>query len=157
MAELSLSYYASMCKGNAELLETFKALLLKDFKSMDASFFSAAEENNLPAMRSELHKMYPIAFNLNFSQMVDLIEKYRHCRDDEFTNLHAELKMCLTKIYDLLKADWSVFFWVDILLDFAERSHERMELAWAIAQFANANLQVENMGAAWLVRATGVH
>jgi hypothetical protein len=105
MSELSLSFYASISKGNDELLKTFKALLLKDFKVMDDRFFFAAEENNVTAMREELHKMYPIAFNLHFSQLLDLIEKYRHCDPAEFANLHGELRMCLTKIYDLLKTD----------------------------------------------------
>jgi hypothetical protein len=105
MCELSLSYYVSICKGNAELLKTFKALILKDFESMDVRFFSAAEENDVSAMCKELHKVSPIASNLNFSQMLDLIEKYRHCNPDEFYKLHNELKMCLTKIYELLKPD----------------------------------------------------
>jgi hypothetical protein len=77
MGELSLSYYVSICKGNTELLRTFKSLLLEDFKSMDVRFFSAAEENDVRAMRNELHKISPIASNLDFSQMTDLIEKYR--------------------------------------------------------------------------------
>jgi hypothetical protein len=102
MSELSLDYYTSICKGNQELLKTFKALLLKDFESMDARFFSAAEENNLPVMRDELHKMYPIASNLSFSQMLDLMERYRHCDPAELANLHTELKMCLAKIYGFL-------------------------------------------------------
>ena len=105
MSELSLSYYTSMCKGNTEMLKTFKALLLEDFRSMDVNFFSAAEENNVVAMRKELHKMYPIVFNLNFSQMVALIDQYRNCDPNEFATLHTELKMCMAKIYDLLEQD----------------------------------------------------
>lgn len=105
MSELSLSYYTSMCKGNTELLKAFKGLLLEDFRSMDVNFFSAVEENNVAAMRKELHKMYPIVFNLNFSQMVALIDQYRDCDPNEFSKLHTELKTSLTKIYDLLKQD----------------------------------------------------
>lgn len=41
---LSLSFYASICKGNAELLKTFKMLLSEDFKAMDVSFFSAVKK-----------------------------------------------------------------------------------------------------------------
>jgi hypothetical protein len=105
MSELSLNYYVSISKGNAELLSTFKALLLEDFKSMDVNFFFAAEENDISVMRDELHKMSPIAFNLKFFQMLDLIEKYRHGDPSEFPKLHNELRVCLTKIYDLLKPD----------------------------------------------------
>jgi hypothetical protein len=105
MRELSLAYYNSISKGNVEMLKNFKTFLLEDFKSMDVKFFSAAGENDIPAMHKELHKMYPIVFNLNFSQMLDLIEKYRHCKPDEFATLHAEMKMCLTRIYDLLEFD----------------------------------------------------
>ena len=105
MSELSLNYYSSISKGNAELLKTFKAFLLEDFKSMDVRFFSAAEENDVPTMRKELHKMYPIAFNLNFSQMLVLMEKYRDCDANELATLHSELKICLAKIYDLLKPE----------------------------------------------------
>lgn len=72
---------------------------------MDVRFFSAVEKNDIAAMRSELHKMYPIAFNLNFSQMLDLIEMYRQRDPDEFSSLHSELKMCLTKIYAVLESD----------------------------------------------------
>jgi hypothetical protein len=104
MCELSLSYYFAICKGNTELLGTFKALLLNDFESMDANFFSAVQRNDLRAMRAELHNMYPIASNLNFSRMTHLIEKYRDCDPGEFGKLHAELKICLAKVYDLLKA-----------------------------------------------------
>jgi hypothetical protein len=103
MSELSLDHYASICKGNVEMLKTFRTLLLEDFKSMDVKFFSAAEENDIPAMLNELHKMYPIVYNLNFSKMLMLIEKYRHCESDQYAKLHTELRMCLTKIYDLLK------------------------------------------------------
>lgn len=105
MGELSLNYYQSICKGNVELLKTFKTLLFKDFKSMDGRFFSAAEKNDISGMRKELHNMYPIAFNLNFSQMLELIEKYRSCSSDEFTQLHIAMKACLAQIYDLLKPD----------------------------------------------------
>jgi hypothetical protein len=105
MDELSLGYYTSICKGNAELLNTFKTFLLEDFKSMDVRFFSAVEENDVSAMRNELHKISALAFNLKYSQMLDLIEKYRHCDPDGFSKLHGELKMCLAKIYDLLKPD----------------------------------------------------
>ena len=105
MCELSLDYYVSICKGDAEFLKTFQALLLADFKSMDVRFFSAVEENALPVMRNELHKIAPLVFNLNFSHMLDLIERYRSCDPDEFSKLHTELKICLTKIYDFLKPD----------------------------------------------------
>lgn len=105
MSELSLSYYVSASKGDPELLRTFKALLLDDFKSMDVSFFSAAEANDVTTMRKELHRISPLAFNLNFSQMLDLIEKYSHCDRDGFPKLHDELKICLIKIYDLLRPD----------------------------------------------------
>jgi hypothetical protein len=105
MSELSLNHYASICKGNVGMLKTFRALLLEDFKSMDVKFFSAAEEKNIPAMLAELHKMYPIVFNLNFSQMLMLIEKYRQGDSDECAKLHIELRMCLAKIYDLLEQD----------------------------------------------------
>jgi hypothetical protein len=103
MSELSLRYYVSICKGNSELLDKFKTLLLNDFQSMDSNFFNAAENGNVPAMLKELHKMHPIVSNLNFSKMVDLIEKYRHSAPDEFAGLHAELKICLKEIYSLLK------------------------------------------------------
>jgi hypothetical protein len=102
MNELSLNYYVSASKGDAEVLAMFRKFLLDDFKSMDVSFFSAVEEGNIPAMRKELHKMYPIVFNLNFSQMLNLLEKYRDHDPSEFAALHTELKTCLTKIYDLL-------------------------------------------------------
>jgi hypothetical protein len=105
MAELSLTYYVSICKGNARLLKEFKTLLLDDFKSMDLKFFAAAEESDLPAMRRELHKMYPITSNLTFSHMLDLIEKYLHCDPADFSALHPQMKMCLEKIYELLKSD----------------------------------------------------
>jgi hypothetical protein len=105
MPELSLSYYISISKGNAELLKTFKQLLLEDFKLMDGTFFFAAEENDFSVMRKELHKMYPLVYNLNFFQMLDLIEKYRQCNPDEFIKLHTELKTCMTKIYELLNSD----------------------------------------------------
>jgi len=105
MSELSLKYYVSISKGNTELLNTFKALLLSDFKSMDVSFFLAVEDHNVAAMREQLHKISPIAFNLNFSQMLDLIERYRCCDPEEFDKLHVEMKICLAKIYDFLKPD----------------------------------------------------
>ena len=103
MNELSLSYYISISKGNAELLKTFKTLLLEDVQSMDTRFFSAVEANDIDSMRNELHKLYPIVFNLNFSEMLDLIEKYRHCSPDEIAKLNQELRTYLAKIYDLIK------------------------------------------------------
>ena len=105
MSDLSLSYYVSISKGNIELLKKFKTLLLDDFKSMDVNFFSAAAENDVAAMRAQLHKIYPLANNLNFFQMLDLIERYRRYHPDDFAQLHSELKVCLTKIYDLLTPD----------------------------------------------------
>jgi hypothetical protein len=105
MNELSLTYYISICKGNAEMLATFKTLLLEDFKSIESRFFSAAEDNNIKVMRGELHKMHPIALNLNFQQLLDLIEKYRHCDPADFSKLHDELKICLTKTYDFLNSN----------------------------------------------------
>jgi len=102
MKELSLQYYLSICKNNAELLETFKTLLLKDFKTMDVRFFSAVGDNNIIAMRRELHNMYPIVFNLKFSRMLTLIDRYRHCDAGELAKLHVEMRLCLAKIYELL-------------------------------------------------------
>ena len=105
MSELSLEYYVLMCKGNAELFNTFKALLLEDFKSIEKNFFSAAEANDLSTMRSELHKMYPLAANLKFSHLLEVIEKYRNRELVEFSTLHSELRKCLTRIYDVLKSE----------------------------------------------------
>jgi len=105
MSEPSLSYYVAISKGNAELLKTFKTLLLEDFKSMELNFFSAANENNISSMRAELHKMYPIATNLKFSQMLALIESYRNGHPNEFPKLHTQLELCFIKIYDLLKSE----------------------------------------------------
>ena len=105
MSELSLDYYISMCKGNAELLKTFKTLLLEDFKSIELSFFSAAKANEIRTLRNELHKMHPIAVNLKFYRMLNLIENYRNSDPAEFIKLHDELKICLAKIYELLAQD----------------------------------------------------
>jgi len=105
MSELSLEYYVSMCKGNAELFNTFKVLLLEDFRSIERNFFYAAEAGDVPTMRSELHKMYPLAGNLKFSSLLQVIEKYRSSDLVEFPMLHSELKECLTRIYDVLKPE----------------------------------------------------
>ena len=105
MGELSLNFYVSISNGDDEVLRTFRKYLLQDFESMHAKFFSAVKENNIPAMRAELHKMYPIACNLNFSQLLDLIEKYQHSEPFELARLHDELKICLAKVFDLLKSE----------------------------------------------------
>lgn len=103
MSELSLAYYVSICKGDVRLLTSFKTLLLEDIKSIELRFFVAAQENDEPAMRAELHKLYPIASNLNFLAMLELIEKYRNCDQSVFPELHGHLKTNFVEIYHLLQ------------------------------------------------------
>lgn len=104
MSELSLAYYVSICKGDVRLLTSFKTLLLEDIKSIELRFFVAAQENDERAMRAELHKLYPIASNLNFLPMLELIEKYRNCDQSVFPELHGHLKTYFVEIYHLLQA-----------------------------------------------------
>lgn len=103
MSELSLAYYVSICKGDVSLLQSFKTLLLEDIKSMEVQFFVAAQRNDVTAMRRELHKLYPIASNLNFLQMLELIERYRHSDPSGFPALHGQFKTYFVKIYELLQ------------------------------------------------------
>jgi hypothetical protein len=72
---------------------------------MEARFFAAVENNDLAAMRAELHKMSPIVSNLKFTGMLDLLEKYRHYSNDprEVSKLHDDLKICLSQIYLMLE------------------------------------------------------
>jgi hypothetical protein len=104
MSQPSLEYYFSIFRNNPQLIPNIKELLLADFKSMESRFFSAAENNDLAAMKEELHKMSPIVSNLNFAGMLDLLEKYRHSSNDltEMTKLHDHLKACLSQIYVML-------------------------------------------------------
>ena len=86
------------------MILNIKALLLKDFKSMESRFFAAADTNDLATMKAELHKVSPIISNLKFVAMVDLLEKYHHCSNDaEMSKLHNDLKGCLSQIYAVLK------------------------------------------------------
>jgi hypothetical protein len=57
-------------------------------------------------VRSELHKIKPIVFNLGFSRMLDLIEKYHEKRDfedDHINQLNQQLRRCLNDIYTFLE------------------------------------------------------
>jgi hypothetical protein len=105
MSQPSLDYYVSIFRKNPQLIPNIKALLLTDFKSMESRFFAAAENNDLAAMKVELHKMSPIVSNLNFPGMLDLLEKYRHNSNDskEMSKLHGDLKTCLSQIYMMLE------------------------------------------------------
>jgi hypothetical protein len=104
MSQPSLDYYVSIFRNNPQLITNIKALLLTDFKSMEARFFAAAKNNDMPVMKEELHKMSPIVSNLKFSGMLDLLEKYRHSNDSkEMSKLHDDLKTCLSQIYVMLE------------------------------------------------------
>jgi hypothetical protein len=95
----------SIFRNNPQLVPNIKALLLADFKSMESRFFAAVENNDLAAMKIELHKMSPIVSNLKFAEMLDLLEKYRHYSNDsrEMSKLHDDLKTCLSQIYMMLE------------------------------------------------------
>jgi hypothetical protein len=104
MSQPSLDYYVSIFRNNPQLITNIKALLLTDFKSMESRFFTAAESNDLAAMKVELHKISPIVSNLKFARMLDLLEKYRHSNDaKEMSKLHDDLKTCLSQIYGMLE------------------------------------------------------
>jgi hypothetical protein len=105
MSQPSLDYYVSIFRNNPQLIPNVKALLLTDFKSMESRFFAAVENNDLAAMKEELHKMSPIVSNLKFAGMLDLLEKYRHSSNDckEMSKLHDDLKACLSQIYVMLE------------------------------------------------------
>lgn len=81
-----------------------KDLLVKDFRAMEANFFSAVDKRDIHAMRAELHKMYPIISNLRFSEMLSLLEKYRKQKEysEELGILNEELRNCLSSIYEFL-------------------------------------------------------
>lgn len=106
MSGLSMDYYISIFRNNPERLASMKELLLKDFRKMESNFFAYAGRNDLPAMRAELHKAKPIVFNLRFSKMLELIEKYNECgkiTDDFMNQLNQEMKHCLAEIYNFLE------------------------------------------------------
>jgi hypothetical protein len=105
MSQPSLDYYVSIFRNNPQLIPNIKALLLTDFKSMEARFFAAAKNNDMVAMKEELHKISPIVSNLKFAGMLDLLEKYRHYSNDptEMSKLHDDLKTCLSQIYVMLE------------------------------------------------------
>lgn len=105
MSQPSLDYYVSSFRNKPQLIPNIKALLLTDFKSMESTFFGAAENNDLATMKAELHKMAPIDSNLKFAGMLDPLEKYRHYSNDlkEMSKLHADLKTCLLQIYMMLE------------------------------------------------------
>ena len=107
MSEPTLDYYKDIFRNNTQRLSSIKELLAKDFKSMEVRFLLAVEQNDLQAMRTELHKMQPIVFNLRFSRMLGLIEKYKKEEkgSEEINKLNQEFKECLNDIYHFLKQE----------------------------------------------------
>jgi hypothetical protein len=106
MGDLSIDYYLNIFRNNPQKLASMKELLLKDFKAMESKLFAHAGATDLSLMRSELHKIKPIVFNLGFSRMLDLIEKYHEKRDfgvDQINQLNQQLKHCLNDIYTFLE------------------------------------------------------
>jgi hypothetical protein len=73
---------------------------------MEIKFFASAGRNDLDGMRKELHKVEPIVFNLRFTRMLAVIEKYHEDKDisDKWmSTLNEEVKNCLAEIYSFLE------------------------------------------------------
>jgi len=61
---ISIEYYALFLKGDAAKISKMKNLIKEDLKKTEMAFFKADSGKDFQAMKSELHKISPIIFNL---------------------------------------------------------------------------------------------
>jgi hypothetical protein len=100
----SLEYYTAILRNNPEKISSVKQLLRKDFEAMEIKMRDAVQKNDIPQIRREFHRMRPIIWNLRFTRMMDLLDKYqnRETIDIEFSD---DLATCFEEIFCLLRTD----------------------------------------------------
>jgi hypothetical protein len=102
---ISIEYYALFLKGDAAKISKMKNLIKEDLKKTEIAFFKADSQQDFRSMRSELHKISPIIFNLRYKEFYSLIEQYKvyDQYNDELKNLNEQLRQYLAQVYIFLE------------------------------------------------------
>ena len=102
---ISIEYYSLFLKGDPAKISKMKNLIKEDLRKTEIAFFKADSERDFRSMRSELHKISPIIFNLKYKDFLSLIEQYKAYNQysDELKNLNEQLKQYLVQVYTFLE------------------------------------------------------
>jgi hypothetical protein len=102
---ISIEYYSLFLKGDPAKISKMKNLIKEDLRKTEIAFFKADSERDFRSMRSELHKISPIIFNLKYKDFLSLIEQYKAYDQysDELKNLNEQLKQYLVQVYTFLE------------------------------------------------------
>jgi len=102
---ISIEYYSLFLKGDPAKISKMKNLIREDLRKTEIAFFKADSEKDFKSMRSELHKISPIIFNLKYKEFLSLIEQYKAYDQysDELKNLNEQLRQYLVQVYIFLE------------------------------------------------------
>lgn len=102
---ISIEYYALFLKGDPAKISKMKNLIKEDLRKTEIAFFKADNEKDFKSMKSELHKISPIIFNLKYTEFLSLLEQYKvyDQYNDEFKNLNEQLRQYFVQVYSFLE------------------------------------------------------
>jgi hypothetical protein len=96
----SLDYYRAIFHKNPQNMPTIKKLIWNDFKAMQLKLSDAVNRDDRHEMRKELHKIRPIAHNLRYARMIELLDRYESTDAStwETKTIHDEVSACVAEI-----------------------------------------------------------
>ncbi len=102
---LSFQFYEWAFNYDRKQLNDFRELMIKDFKKFEMAVHDHWYKKDLPAIRSEIHKMSPIVQNLQCHSLIELFELYRQHEkyNSHIDGLNNKLDGELEKLFSFLE------------------------------------------------------
>lgn len=102
---MNLDYYHNVFNGKPDKMRQVREAILKDFHDNERDLVSAAQSQNIPAMRKVLHKMTPIAETLQYDRLTQTILAFKEVNFEPIAvqKLIHEMHNQLIILYDFLE------------------------------------------------------